>query len=327
MNIVRVIAIGVAQEWYTTDLAHGVPHEVLGYVCLGLAILMLASADCLLRVLFFPVPESSDDSNWNPIQHVWNLALMSADTPTVATSRSRKIAASPSTTLNASWAQKVTIALCVLVVIGWIPQVGNVLAQPPTRWEVGKDRFWAPEPKMFANIDGLTLANHSVDTEGNNPVLGENADLWDGQYQGLNVQIVISQPYPEFHDLLWCYTGKGWEQTSRVIEDQDEWKYVVCSFVKPPRQFGFSVYGGLGRDGRPVGPLELDAATMVKVWLQWRGKSGYETAQGCQMLQLFVQTEEPLSKEQAQSLRELYLQLRSALRTTYSAAIGQQVNN
>ncbi|WP_372897937.1 exosortase/archaeosortase family protein, partial [Stieleria sp.] len=54
MNIVRITSIAVAQEWYSTDLSNGMPHEILGWICLCGAVLMMLSTDRFLRVMFYP---------------------------------------------------------------------------------------------------------------------------------------------------------------------------------------------------------------------------------------------------------------------------------
>jgi exosortase len=60
LNLVRIVSIAVAQEWYKMDLAHGVPHEVLGYCCLLSAVLLLASFDRWFRVMFYPLSDRFD---------------------------------------------------------------------------------------------------------------------------------------------------------------------------------------------------------------------------------------------------------------------------
>ncbi len=73
MNIVRVTAIAVAQDWYGVDLAHGWKHELLGYSCLAIAGLLLWSSDRLFLVIFFPVPRSEmRHAPANPIVNCWN---------------------------------------------------------------------------------------------------------------------------------------------------------------------------------------------------------------------------------------------------------------
>ena len=60
MNIARITSIAVFQEWYAIDLSKGTPHEILGWICLAAATLMLASTDRILRFFL-----SSDWSGWH----------------------------------------------------------------------------------------------------------------------------------------------------------------------------------------------------------------------------------------------------------------------
>jgi len=56
MNVLRVITIAVAWEKYATDLSSGIAHDVLGYLCLAIASVLLMSADEFWRFLLGPVP-------------------------------------------------------------------------------------------------------------------------------------------------------------------------------------------------------------------------------------------------------------------------------
>ncbi len=58
LNVMRIVAIAVAQQKFGIDLLHGWKHDLLGYTCLGLAMGLLASTDRLIQVLAFPVPAS-----------------------------------------------------------------------------------------------------------------------------------------------------------------------------------------------------------------------------------------------------------------------------
>ncbi|MBC7966632.1 MAG: exosortase [Fuerstia sp.] len=76
MNTTRVVTIAVAWERYATDLTSGMSHDVLGYICLAAAALLLLSADAFLGFVTDPVPDIARPGKvggfWNPLIRLWN---------------------------------------------------------------------------------------------------------------------------------------------------------------------------------------------------------------------------------------------------------------
>ena len=76
MNSMRVIAIAVAWERFGTDLSSGLPHDIVGYVCLAVAAALLMSADAFLGFVTDPVPDIERPGvvgmYWNPLTALWN---------------------------------------------------------------------------------------------------------------------------------------------------------------------------------------------------------------------------------------------------------------
>ena len=79
LNVMRIVAIAVAQEWFGIDLLHGWKHDLLGYTCLGLAIGLLASTDRLIQVLAFPVPASDPSVKFVFWEQLWNSVFATRD--------------------------------------------------------------------------------------------------------------------------------------------------------------------------------------------------------------------------------------------------------
>jgi len=324
MNILRVAAIGIGQERLGVDLAHGWKHEVLGYLCLGLGILLLASTDRLLLVLFYPVLDARKGRKSNPLSWLWNSFFTSSETVEALANHSISRSAGYGGR-SITWA--LTGVAVLITTLLWVPQVGYLIAKPRESWETGKQIFWDPGVNPFGKETAhLQIDNHQISRNGADPILGENADVWDVKFAGLDLRIAVSQPYPEFHNLLGCYEGGGWEQTAqskKLSPESSEWPLVDASFIKPPRKFGFLVYSGLGKDGSPVGPLEMKVSSLVREWFEWRRSDPYRNNQGCLMIQMFVASEEPLSEKQKLDVVELHCQVRELLRTQYKASFGR----
>ena len=76
MNILRVVTIAVAWDVDAIDLSKGWPHDTLGYICLGLAAVMLMSADQLLEFCLDPMLDvrrhGGGSLYFNPLIALWN---------------------------------------------------------------------------------------------------------------------------------------------------------------------------------------------------------------------------------------------------------------
>jgi len=76
MNTLRVISVAVAWDVYAIDISGGISHDVLGYICLGVAALLLMSADSFLGFITDPVPDlfrpGAVGLFFNPLIRLWN---------------------------------------------------------------------------------------------------------------------------------------------------------------------------------------------------------------------------------------------------------------
>ncbi len=87
MNTLRVFSVAFAWEKYATDLSSGISHDVLGYICLAVAAVMLMSADAFLGFFSDPVtetfrPESSGQVFHNPLIRLSNRLVAVVPTAT-----------------------------------------------------------------------------------------------------------------------------------------------------------------------------------------------------------------------------------------------------
>ena len=77
MNTMRIVTIAVAWEQHATDLSSGMSHDVLGYICLAMAALLLLSADAFLGFVTDPVLDKGSPGTltwvfFNPLIRWWN---------------------------------------------------------------------------------------------------------------------------------------------------------------------------------------------------------------------------------------------------------------
>ncbi len=76
MNVFRVLSVIYVWDWRRLDLSTGLPHDILGYVCLAIAAGILLSADAFLEVLSAPIPDFRRPGiiarYRNPLTRIWN---------------------------------------------------------------------------------------------------------------------------------------------------------------------------------------------------------------------------------------------------------------
>jgi exosortase len=300
MNVVRVVVIALAQEWYATDLAHGWKHEVLGYFCLAVAGGMLFSTDRFLRVWFYPLPADAT-STFNPLAAVWNWLFDAVP--------NRIAAAKPVATRLSFW-PPLTLAMSVILLVAQLGlRPSSVTAAP----EVGKNVLWEPSAELFGvKVGGANVVGFESIRGGSNIELGFNSDIWNLNLEGVQARVAVSQPYNEFHDLCVCYEANGWKQNDRTIVKvpDSDWVYMQARFVSPDGRYGSLVFSGLSADGLPINPTEASLSNLFSARIR-ETSSNFSNL----MVQIWATSGTPLSPDQIAGLVKSHLEVREIVRT------------
>ncbi len=320
MNIVRVTSIAVAQEWWRVDLSHGWRHEVLGYICLLTAILMLLSTDRFLRVIFYPVPTDRDvERRVNPLQNAWNKLLESMRTEGESAGRVvPKVVQQP----NRKFVGAVVAAFVCLMLI---PEIVFAVAAWSHKAGVRRVAAWQASPDLLENkIPGVEILEHSESTDSTNPALGQSSHMWVLRNNGLVSRVVVSQ-HSEVHDLCTCYGANGWQIKRReVLNDAadngaEDWDCIHADFVNSETVFGYLMFSTLDGQGQPV---RLRTRSLSDYFLSrvdrgsqpWQFGFDGDTAN----VQLWTTSDTPLDAQQIQSLETLHRHIRQVIRTSIS---------
>ncbi|MEM6468553.1 MAG: exosortase U [Planctomycetota bacterium] len=309
MNVVRITTVALAQEWFSTDLSSGLPHEVLGWICLLLAVLMVMSTDRGLRVAFFPVPPDDTGNQSNPVARLWNRSL-SYGVPQEVSEDDESVP------VELSWAGRPfifrsTFACCgiaCLVSLGLsygmvLSRFGETVrtAERPLLWEPAADLL---EETSF----GKTVTSHEVLRDANSKQLGNHADIWTVVVEGMVVRVAISQPYPEWHDMRLCYTGDGWQvnQWNPMIEDlgsgKGEWTISHAEMIEETGQYGTLLFSGISNEGNLLDPPMLGIQSLLGNRMKDRRGLSSRTI----MLQLWTESMNPLTQKQLSTLVDLF---------------------
>lgn len=320
MNVLRVTAICVAQERWQLDWAHGWRHDVLGYICLLIAIVLLISSDRLLRIVFYPLPSSTDNLLVNPLRAGWNrvLATMSANQPVVTNDGSIQV---PDRHTGKESPSFVTLAgVAVLVLAMCVPEavfgMKRWLAVP----EVVKTEYWQPTEALLSKLDGVEVLSHETSTDSTNPALGIHADLWICRLGKVTTRVLVSQ-HSEVHDLCNCYGANGWVMNQRRLVEAEQvkaggaWDVVEADFVNSETVFGALFFSTMDRQARPV---RLSGWRLSDFLLERvdRGGNPLQAAFEGQTvnIQLWTTSETPFTVEQLDELRLFHRQIREVIR-------------
>lgn len=319
-NVVRVVTIAAAQEWYSLDLAHGWKHDVLGYCCLAGAILLLASFDRLFRVMFFPIPKVDDTLKLqripNPFKIAWNKLLSPVKT---ISNRPHK----PSSPLFPQWQLHSLLGLAILswgcqVVFGTqqLMRVRNAWIDGPVG---GTEMFWQPRENLFASESDLVVEGFQKFRNGEDMSRGQNTDVWmilDTQTRQRH-RVAISQPYDGFHDLCICYAGNGWRMDDRSIVRQRDflsgsstWDYIYSTWFNDNGTYAYLAFSGLNRDNTPSSIPDESLSDIFSN--RFSIGSGTEARmKECMMIQVWTTMDAPLTKEEQIELKNFHLRLRT----------------
>lgn len=302
MNVVRVVTIALAQEWYAVDLAHGWQHEVLGYLCLGLAGLMLFSTDRFLRVWFYPLPSDVvETATFNPLAAVWNWSFDAVPVKGVnRVSNKTNLSFLPTAAL---------ITGLLLMGAQFVHRPASVTAST----QVAKELLWEPGAEVFGTKvgSGNVVGFESV-RGGDNIELGFNSDIWNVNIEGVQARVAVSQPYNEFHDLCVCYEANGWKQNDRTIVKVpgSDWAYITARFVAPDGRYGSLVFSGLNASGEPINPTDANLTELFSARMRHSSTSFSNL-----MVQIWATSGTPLSPDQVSSLVKSHLEAREVVRT------------
>jgi exosortase len=330
LNLVRVTSIAVAQEWYSTDLTKGISHDALGYLCLVLAVLLLASFDRLFRVIFFPL---SDDTNPlgmqrlpNPFKMLWNFLL----SPVQIKSKSNAINNIPSKLISSLLFSITTIGLGTQLVFGsqdWLRD-----RNPSARvFAVNSPQVWIPPTDLFVTSGSLVLEGHEQSRDGSDISDGEYVDVWkfyDSQSR-LRHRVAISQPYAGFHDLSNCYNGNGWFLKDKQLVSElsgqpftEEWPFLLSTFVNEAGEYGYLSYSAFDSVGDLIPPPPDNLADILKGRLFF-ALGGKLNVNQHTMFQIWTVADRELTPKETEDLKALQIQLRGKVITALRNHIGR----
>jgi hypothetical protein len=156
---------------------------------------------------------------------------------------------------------------------------------------------------------------------------GQYSHVW--QYVKGEQAILVSLDFAfrGWHTLDACYTNSGWHLRNLEIAKQNEqelWPWIECRMENDLGLTGHLWFALFDEEGKPytsnMSGLELERRMDRNLWMFWkeRGSVIFPMTFQCQ---IFIESGPPLTDEQLQELRTLFLAVREEIRTRSLPAV------
>ncbi|GAB5443058.1 MAG: exosortase U [Fuerstiella sp.] len=320
MNVVRVISIALAEDWYQTDLTTGWQHDALGYTVLLAAVGLLYNLDVFLVAFTARVPYGTDSNAEyrNPTIAAFNWLFGTRTSHTPRGLDDPQIAPT---------SRKIVIACSTLAVAGLTVQLPAMMAvretfQPTlaTGPEILSAESISPE------MAGFVRQNYEVELRESGDTNGQFSNVWTYQQGPSVARVSCDHIFCGWHDLSNCYAGVGWEVLDIELATIDSsWTAVKATLSKPDTaSFGLLYFSLFTADGQPFEPPPPRQTSGL---LQNRLATLRDWAPDTLQCQTFVQQAFPFDRQQDKRLAELHRisrqQIREAVLNNVSSASSE----
>jgi exosortase len=293
-NVARVVAVAWIETNWGITVGSGWRHELLGIAMFAIAIGMLLSTDRLLTFL-----TRVDSVQPEPVPPTAPPEVGSC----IAFPRKAAIA--------------IICAFAGLFVAYWMVTPGNssVVASPPLLSE---------NPELLPPTLGRwQRGQYAVHTRDVGSYFGEQSHTWVFANQGLQALVSLDSPFPEWHDLTWCYVSTGWEMQEQSVRDHADVPggFVEVSLTRPTHRFSHLCFCEFDVNGNPVSARPGGSAAShfrhkLAMSQLWPGNEAHTNpVPPIYQLQVFVEGWAPLSTAEEELVRELFVNAQAAIRS------------
>ncbi len=331
MNSMRILTIPIAEIMFNMNLKDGLPHDLLGYSAMLIAIGMIFSTDQLMEFVFGSgrrVGKSryqSDEAD-EPDD-------LTRDFPPVSTGFKRL-------GLIAAIAVMVLGSMQFLDFARSLSQPSKVIRAFSSNVIIDLDEYAISRqiessiPADEANTEDREFLwlrgpyDREDRTRGSD--FGQRSDSWQFKSrQGLRSKVSLDQTFPGWHELTTCYRNIGWrilpgarEKISTTIEidgKEVDWSYIECDMEDPTTgQAGFLLFCFVDAEGQPISaPIEWGKlrsfVERAKNRMFHSLRSTLFQGEAYQM-QIFIQNPSELRQTTKEEIRSQFLQIRKELR-------------
>jgi exosortase len=303
-NVARVSGVVLIETRWGVNVSTGWRHEAFGLLLFAVAVGLLLSTDQLLGFLF----RSSDEGASRPQED---------SAP----------AAPESIPSGGLWCLAVgAVPAYLLLVAGhWAlaeptPDTGTAL--PPTA-----DRNVLP-----AKLGPWEMKEFTTQTREAYSFYGEHSQVWTFSRGRAVAVLSLDYPFPGWHDLTWCYTGRGWHIDGQAVRDAAgvPGGFVEVRMTQSAHRHAYLLFCEFDRQGRPLvarpggtgASLFRHQATVRRL----RARLGLDAdpvpvadpGGPVYQLQAFAEGGGPLTAEDEEAVREAFVRAQAAVREAWA---------
>jgi exosortase len=328
-NVIRVTTVALGDVWIGVDLASGWQHEAVGYIALAIGILFLLSFDHLILSVLHPV---DDGGGGNPLVDLWN-HFFEMNSGSIFFDLLNR---GPQWLLSFVRSSPIRISFLVLAsaigVHGAVKAAQFQISKPVVADNSGGIIIEVNEKLLDIPLKNLQLTSHEKTRDAKDSRLGENADVWSGSmatHPEVEVQVVLSQPYPEWHELCLCYSMIDWNilnrealnETDAVTQDPD---FALARLKKGPTS-AYLIYGAIDSNGDLVTPPPMLGRLGSRFGDYFPSDASRKQSGPVLMLQVFAILPGDFDRELLDDLMSDFSKIRSVVnRELVSKANGNQ---
>ena len=172
------------------------------------------------------------------------------------------------------------------------------------------------ESQLPKVIGQWKLTNFEMAERGNESLFAPESYIWYYERGNLAATVSFDSPYPEFHDLAYCYRGIGWVvDPNHSYTDEAEGGMSWLELQKPD-QYGVVYFAGYTKDGKLARPARefspttrffrnLDLAT-GRLAIPKGDVNRNGEALPISQIQIFVQSASPIAKNETAEIESLF---------------------
>jgi exosortase len=338
MNILRVFAVAYADQTRGIDLSTGWQHETLGFVVLGIAMLLVVGTDRILALMLDPIDwdDGSDilvsvgkQATANPFLISFNALarLGNASYPTLQSEPTPGDAQPPidlKSSRGAASASRrkailITVAAMVILILQ-TPLVWRVASSIASHQDFDIDRSMLCKESLPASYGDFSLDRFDRLLREHSNENGRLSDVWTYRAPTSMATVAHDQLFYGWHELTSCYTSVGWELVGRETHTDLPWGFCSAEFVRPTGEHGYLWFSLYGLDGTPLNPPESTFWPYLTARLSVNQELTRVALAPSLQSQLFLVSVAPIDDATRQQAGQFHLQSRDQMKQGVLAA-------
>jgi len=259
MNVFRIVGVILMQAWFQEDWTAGWRHDLIGYVALALALVLLWSTDRLVYLLTAPVLEREKSesmySQLNPLILIYNRWIGGSTEPFRQVARPLTDGPrSAAPTRAAAPAVGIVFGICLLLGVGGFPASWGVIRAAERQASRSLEALPIAEGALPGEIGPWRLVEFTTERRDSGSQFGEWSSVWNYQSSEMNARVSLDHFFNGWHDLMICYEMIGWKVLEReAIADQGEpARTVSVVLLNPSGQRALLLYSLFRLSGEPL---------------------------------------------------------------------------